>query len=101
MKKYTLARYSKTPFYVLFGKAIRKIFETTIEMFTVPKLEDRFKHHPFSGQAMQKLLKDFEFNSVLDIGSGEGLHAKVLTDNGKEVTTLDYGDSIYYEKSTL
>ena len=47
---------------------------------------------------MQKLLNDYKFNSVLDIGSGEGVHADILREYGKEVTTIDYGDSIYYEK---
>tara|TARA_B100000780_G_scaffold266419_1_gene222608 strand:+ start:168 stop:911 length:744 start_codon:yes stop_codon:yes gene_type:complete len=94
-------RYGKTPLYVLIGKTCRKIFEVLITFFTVPKLEGRFSHLPFSGHAMQKLLYDFEFTSVLDIGSGEGLHAKLLADNGKKVTKIDYGDSIYFKKEDM
>jgi SAM-dependent methyltransferase len=101
MKKYSLLRYYKFPLYVLIGKICRKIFELLITFFTVPKLEDRFSHLPFAGHAMQKLFNDFEFNSVLDIGSGEGLHAKLLTDNGKKVTKIDLGDSIYFKKEDM
>ena len=78
MKKYTLNRYGATPKYILAGKSVRKIYESVIEFFTVPKLHERFSHLPFSGQAMQKLLHDYEFTSILDIGSGEGLHANIL-----------------------
>ena len=98
MKKYTYSRYSTTPLSTLIGKVIRKIVEGLIEYFTVPKLENKFKNLPFSEHAMQKLLNDYKFNSVLDIGSGEGVHADILREYGKAVTTIDYGDSIYYEK---
>ena len=78
MKKYTLNRYGATPKYILAGKFVRKIYESVIEVFTVPKLHERFRHLPFSGQAMQKLLQDYEFTSVLDIGSGEGPACKYI-----------------------
>tara|TARA_B110001450_G_C17578939_1_gene464053 strand:- start:83 stop:844 length:762 start_codon:yes stop_codon:yes gene_type:complete len=97
MKKYTLNRYGATPKYILAGKSVRKIYESVIEFFTVPKLHEQFRHLPFSGQAMQKLLQDYEFTSVLDIGSGEGLHANILKNHNKHVTTIDYGDSIYFQ----
>ncbi len=99
MKKYTLNRYRRTPVYILLGKTIRKIYESLIELITVPKLQEPFRHLPFSGQAMQKLLQDYEFTSVLDIGSGEGVHANILRDHNKDVTTIDYGDSIYFERA--
>ena len=84
MRKYTLNRYGTTPKYILAGKSARKIYESVIEFFTVPKLHESFRHLPFSGQAMQKLLQDYEFTSVLDIGSGEGLHANILK-NHKQI----------------
>ncbi|WP_158770756.1 bifunctional 2-polyprenyl-6-hydroxyphenol methylase/3-demethylubiquinol 3-O-methyltransferase UbiG [Paraglaciecola sp. L1A13] len=43
-----------------------------------------------SGQAMQKLLDDFEFNSVIDVGCGPGWHSRVLLENSKQVTAIDY-----------
>ncbi len=97
MKKYTLNRYGTTPKYILVGKSVRKIYESVIEFFTVPKLHERFRHLYLSGQAMQKLLQDYDFTSVLDIGSGEGLHANVLKNHNKLVTTIDYGASIYFQ----
>ena len=101
MKKYTLNRYRRTPIYILLGKAIRKVYESIIELMTVPKLYDPFRKLPFSGHAMQKLLKDYEFTSVLDIGSGEGVHADILQSHNKIVTTIDYGDSIYFERADI
>ena len=50
MKKYTLNRYGATPKYILAGKSVRKIYESAIEFFTVPKLHERFSHLPFSRQ---------------------------------------------------
>lgn len=35
-------------------------------------------------------LKGMEFNSVLDLGSGEGLHALKFREAGKKVTTISY-----------
>jgi len=40
-------------------------------------------------QALDKLLT-LEFDSVLDVGSGAGLHAQVFREFGKQVTTLDF-----------
>lgn len=41
----------------------------------------------FADQALNKLLS-LEFDTVLDIGSGEGVHAQIMRDAGKEVTTI-------------
>ena len=40
-----------------------------------------------SGEALTKLL-EFEFKTVLDVGSGPGKQARILKENGKEVTTI-------------
>ena len=71
----------------------------SIEKFTVPKLEREFSALPFAGHAMQELLSSYDFTTVLDVGSGQGVHAKLLADHGKLVTTVDYGDSIYFKKA--
>lgn len=42
--------------------------------------------------AFDRLLADYEFQSVLDIGSGEGLHAQRFREAGKTVVTLDASD---------
>lgn len=64
----------------------------------MPELFDEFKNLQFSGHAIQKLLGEFEFGTVLDIGSGEGHHTDVFIRHGKSVTAIDYGKSIYFEK---
>ena len=99
MKKYTFNRYKNTPIYILIGKSVRKIYETLIESFTVPELKEPFRHLPFSGHAIQKLIADYNFTSILDIGSGECLHADIFQKQGKIVTTIDYGNSIYFENA--
>jgi SAM-dependent methyltransferase len=40
-----------------------------------------------SKEALEKLLT-YDFESVIDIGSGLGKHAKILRDHGKDVTTI-------------
>lgn len=52
--------------------------------------------HIKADQALRKLLKDFTFHTVLDIGSGRGYHADFLTSYGKIVTKLDYGLSLNF-----
>jgi len=61
MKKYSLNRYERTSIHALLGRVIRKMYETLIELITIPKLKEPFRHLPFSEQAMQKLLADLKF----------------------------------------
>lgn len=44
-------------------------------------------------KALKKLLSEREFTTVLDVGSGEGHHAQVFREHGKDVTTLDFADA--------
>ncbi|WP_420379812.1 class I SAM-dependent methyltransferase [Gilvibacter sp.] len=53
---------------------------------------------PFAGETLQQLCEHYEFNTVLDIGSGEGKHSDVLNQKGKLVTAIDFGSSVYFEK---
>lgn len=64
----------------------------------LPELRPEFAALPFAGRALQKLLDDCEFTTVLDIGCGAGEHARVLLAHGKQVTAVDYGRSIYFER---
>lgn len=52
-----------------------------------------------SGHALQKLLDDYEFQTVLDVGAGGLSHSKIFATYGKKVTAIDFGKSIYYRKS--
>ncbi len=63
-----------------------------------PLLREEFSALQFSGQALQKLLDDYPFHTVLDIGSGEGHHSDIFINHGKMVTALDYGKSVYFER---
>jgi len=77
----------------IFQKIESKVYEKLL-----PKLNDEFSHLSLSGHALQKLIKDYSFETVLDIGSGAGDHAKVLHKYQKKVTALDFGTSLYAQK---
>ncbi len=52
-----------------------------------------------SDLALEKLLKDYDFETVLDIGCGEGIQSNVFINNGKKVTAIDYGYSDYFKNN--
>lgn len=60
-----------------------------------PVLEPPFDTVTFGGCALQKLLQDCSFESVLDVGSGSGAHSAIFADHGKDVTAVDFGTSVY------
>ena len=45
-----------------------------------------------AAEAMERLLADYKFQTVLDIGSGQGLHADKLRSAGKTVIALEPSD---------
>ena len=49
--------------------------------------------------ALEKLIKDYTFDTVLDIGCGEGYHANKFKMANKQVTAIDYGDSVYFKNN--
>ncbi|WP_162880086.1 class I SAM-dependent methyltransferase [Mariniflexile rhizosphaerae] len=61
-------------------------------------VEAPYNNLPFAGEALKKFITDFDFSTVLDIGSGEGKHSDMLQSEGKKVTSIDFGKSIYFEK---
>ena len=63
------------------------------------RLRKEFEHIKFSRRGLQYLLDNYDFSTVLDIGSGEGLHADLFLKYGKQVTALDYGESVYFKKA--
>ena len=53
-----------------------------------------------SGQlAMEKLVQDYDFETILDIGCGDGYASAFFTDHGKQVTANDYGKSVNFKDS--
>ena len=74
----------------MYGKIKSRIYAKIL-----PRLEREFHTLNLSNQTLRKLIQDYEFNTVLDVGSGSGNHAKVLNQYKKKVTALDFGTSIY------
>ena len=60
------------------------------------ELPEAFQELPLSGETLFKLIRDFEFRSVLDVGSGAGLHKGILESYGKDVTAVDLGRSVHF-----
>lgn len=89
---------------IFFAKVARKIarfFENRAKasLFTI-HLRPEFSSLQFSGFALQKLLDEYEFSTVLDIGCGNGNHADILKSHDKNVTAIDYGESVYFKNNT-
>jgi SAM-dependent methyltransferase len=63
-------------------------------MSLTQKIESLFT----SGKGLVKLLKDYSFETVLDVGSGAGKHADFLREAGKIVDTVDLGTSFYAKR---
>ncbi len=56
----------------------------------------RFGQLPYATHAMHKLCTEYHFETVLDVGSGAGLHAACFAEFGKQVVGIDTGDSVYF-----
>lgn len=59
----------------------------------------KYKYSKYkSGElALKKMVKDFSFDSVMDIGCGNGFASEFFTDHGKNVTAIDYGKSPHFK----
>ena len=60
------------------------------------ELRQEFRHLEFGALAIQKLIDQYNFYTVLDIGAGSGKHSEIFTRHGKRVTSIDYGKSEYF-----
>lgn len=80
------------------GRIVGKIKKCLHGAILSGQLEPRAAEELRGSRALRKLLKDFEFDSVLDIGGGAGKHAEEFLKHGKDVTVIDYGKSIYFQQ---
>lgn len=61
----------------------------------LPDIPVEFAELPRGQYGLHKLIKDYDFKNVLDVGSGSGEHAAILHKHNKDVTALDFGVSLY------
>ncbi len=62
-------------------------------------IREVWKPEVIGSEALEYVLKNFDFRTVLDVGCGEGIHSSIFLQHGKEVTALDYGQSFYFQKN--
>lgn len=48
-------------------------------------------------EALEYVLKNYDFYTVLDVGCGSGIQSNIFLEHGKNVTALDYGNSFYFK----
>lgn len=53
----------------------------------------------WADQAFDKLINEYEFQTVMDIGCGQGEHTELFISKGKDVISVDLGVSIYFKKN--
>ena len=65
---------------------------------SLPALPAEFRALERGQYAAYKLLNDFRFNTILDVGAGACAHSQLFHNFGKNVTALDLGESVYAER---
>lgn len=69
--------------------------------FGLPSLPVEFKNLGRGEYAAYKLLNDFEFTTILDVGAGACQHSDLFHRYGKRVTALDLGESVYAKQQGI
>lgn len=64
-----------------------------------PEPEPRYPVE-FGSRALEAVIDHCDFNTVLDVGSGAGDHSRVFEQAGKDVTSIDFGVSVYYHRAS-
>jgi SAM-dependent methyltransferase len=84
-----------------FARRIARFFEKKANTSLFKNhLRSEFSALLFSSFALQKLIDDYKFSSVLDIGCGNGNHVEIFKSHQKNVTAIDYGESVYFKNNT-
>ena len=84
----------------LFRIILRKIAsDKPRESSYTPLLRKEFANLGLGSHGMQKLIDGYVFETILNIGCGEGVHSDIFIENNKKVTSIDYGDSIYFKEN--
>jgi SAM-dependent methyltransferase len=80
------------------GYELRRTSERQEREFTSYQKDQNRYQGLFGGFALQTVLEHCTFETVLDVGSGAGKHADEFERAGKRVTTIDIGESFYYQQ---
>jgi len=82
------------------GELLRKIASgKPNESSYLPPLRNEFVNLQLGSHGIQKLIDGYEFKTILDIGCGNGEHSDIFVKYNKKVTSIDYGDSIYFKEN--
>ncbi|MBS4041253.1 MAG: class I SAM-dependent methyltransferase [Flavobacteriales bacterium] len=79
-------------------KPLKKNEKQNVENVLNGEVYSPFDQVPFAGETLQYVIKNYEFEDVLDVGSGEGKHSDIFKLFNKNVTSIDFGKSVYFEK---
>ena len=82
----------------LFTRKQEKQVMPAVPVENIETADAPFDSVPFADLSLQKLCLDYKFDSVVDIGSGAGLHSAVFREQGKNVTAVDFGSSVYFDR---
>ena len=82
----------------LFTRKQEKQVMPAVPVENIETADAPFDSVPFADLSLQKLCVDYKFDSVVDIGSGAGLHSAVFREQGKNVTAVDFGSSVYFDR---
>lgn len=92
----TIRRKVKRYFFLITPPLIINLVKKITDIREQWQLPASYRKLERGAHGLHKLIKDYDFDTVLDVGSGGGEHAQMLHDNGKKVTTLDFGKSVYF-----
>lgn len=63
----------------------------------MPAVAKEFASTGSGTAALERIISDYQFHTVMDIGAGSQLHSKAFASHGKAVTAVDFGRSVYHQ----